>query len=98
MYPGTTWARITNRFLWGCDADGDIGVVGGEKTHTLTTSELPAHSHGSVYSGNASGTKTHSWLASGGSNMAYGTVSAGSGAAHNNMPPYIQVAIWRRTA
>ena len=98
MFPGTTWVRITNRFLWGCDADGDIGVTGGEKTHTLTVNELPAHSHGSVYSGNVSGTKTHAWLASGGSAMAYGTINAGGGAAHNNMPPYIQVSIWRRTA
>lgn len=98
MFPGTTWVRITNRFLWGCDADGDIGVIGGEKTHTLTVNELPAHSHGSVYSGNVSGTKTHGWLASGGSAMAYGTINTGGGAAHNNMPPYIQVSIWRRTA
>jgi hypothetical protein len=26
------------------------------------------------------------------------TESAGGGQAHNNMPPYIQVAVWRRTA
>lgn len=98
MYPGTTWERIVNRFLWACDENGDIGTVGGEKTHTLTVNELPAHTHGSVYSGNASGTKTHAWLASGGSAMAYGTISTGGGQAHNNMPPYIQVSIWRRTA
>jgi hypothetical protein len=98
MYPGTTWVRIENAFLWGCDADGAIGTTGGEKTHTLTVNELPSHNHGSVYSGNASGTKTHAWLASGGSNMAYGTVATGGGQAHNNMPPYIHVSIWRRTA
>ena len=98
MYPGTTWTRITNAFLWACDANGTIGQTGGEKSHTLTVNELPSHSHGSVYSGNVSGTKTHSWMASGGSNMAYGTVAAGGGEAHNNMPPYIQVSIWRRTA
>jgi hypothetical protein len=95
---GGTWERIENAFLWGVDSSGTIGQTGGEKTHTLTVSELPAHSHGSVYSGNAAGTKTHAWLASGGSSMAYGTVSTGSGAAHNNMPPYVQVSIWRRTA
>jgi hypothetical protein len=95
---GGTWVRIENAFLWGCDADGAIGTTGGEKTHALTVNELPSHSHGSVYSGNASGTKTHAWLASGGSAMAYGTVAAGGGAAHNNMPPYVQVSIWRRTA
>lgn len=98
LYPGTTWVRISNRFLWACDEDGDIGVVGGEKEVTLTEEQIPAHTHGSVYSGNVSGTKTHGWLASGGSNMAYGTVSAGGGKAHNNMPPYIHVSVWRRTA
>ena len=97
MYPGTTWERIENAFLWGVDENGSIGATGGEKTHKLTTDELPSHSHGSVYSGNVSGTKTHSWIASGGSNMAYGTVATGGGAAHNNMPPYVQVSIWRRT-
>ena len=95
---GGTWVRIKNAFLWGCDEDGEIGITGGEKTNTLTANEMPAHSHGSVYSGNVTGSKTHSWLASGGTNMAYGTVSAGGGQAHNNMPPYVQVSIWRRTA
>ena len=95
---GGTWVRIENAFLWGCDGSGTIGQTGGEKTHTLTVNELPAHSHGSVYSGNVSGTKTHAWLASGGTSMAYGTVATGGGQAHNNMPPYIQVSMWRRTA
>lgn len=98
MYPGTTWVRLVNTFLWGCDANGGIGTTGGEKTHTLTVNELPTHTHGAVYSGNADGTKTHAWLASGGSAMAYGTIETGGGAAHNNMPPYTQVSIWRRTS
>lgn len=97
MYAGTKWTRVRNTFLWACDEDGEIGLAGGEKTHLLTADELPVHSHGAVYSGNASGTKTHAWLASGGSSMAYGTVDTGGGKAHNNMPPYVQVAIWRRT-
>lgn len=98
MYPGTTWVRITNRFLWGCDADGDVGVVGGEKTVTLTVNQIPAHSHGSVYSQHAAGTKSQAWYTTAGTNLAYGVVETGGGAAHNNMPPYIQVSIWRRTA
>lgn len=97
MYPGTTWVRIQNAFLWACDPEGAVGITGGAKEVTLTTEQIPAHSHGSVYSGNVSGTKTHTWLASGGSNMAYGTVSTGGGKAHNNMPPYVQVSVWRRT-
>lgn len=98
MYAGTTWVRIANRFLWGCDADGDVGVIGGEKTHTLTANEIPSHNHGGTYTNAGTAAKTHAWLASGGSAMAYDTVNAGGGAAHNNMPPYIQVSIWRRTA
>jgi hypothetical protein len=95
---GGTWARIENAFLWGVDSSGTIGQTGGEQTHTLTVDELPAHSHGSVYSQNASGTKTLPWYSGSGDKLAYGTVSTGGGAAHNNMPPYIQVSIWRRTA
>lgn len=98
MYPGTTWARLSGGFLWAVDANGTIGQTGGAREVTLTVNQLPQHSHGSVYSGNAAGTKTHAWLASGGTAMAYGTVEAGGGQAHNNMPPYIQVSIWRRTA
>jgi hypothetical protein len=95
---GGTWVRLTGGFLWASQAGDTIGQTGGESEHTLTVDELPSHTHGSVYSGNASGTKSHAWLASGGSSMAYGTVATGGGAAHNNMPPYIQVSIWRRTA
>ena len=98
MYPGTTWVRITNAFLWACDADGDIGVTGGEKTVTLTANQIPAHNHGGTYTNAGSAAKTHAWLASGGSAMAYDTVNAGGGQAHNNMPPYIHVSVWRRTA
>lgn len=99
---GGTWTRIVNTFLWACDANGDIGVTGGEKTHVLTTAEIPSHSHGAVYSGNATGTKNLPWLSTGvlgtGDKLAYAAIATGGGAAHNNMPPYTQVAIWRRTA
>ena len=98
MYPGTTWVRMVNTFLWGCDENGGIGTTGGEKTVTLTASQIPAHNHGGTYTNAGTATKTHAWLASGGSAMAYDTVNAGGGAAHNNMPPYTQVSIWRRTA
>lgn len=99
---GGTWVRIENAFLWGCDANGGIGTTGGEKTHKLTTAEMPSHSHGAVYSGNATGTKNLPWLSTGvlgtGDKIAYSAIATGDGAAHNNMPPYVQVSIWRRTA
>ena len=94
---GGTWTRITNTFLWAVDANGDVGVTGGEKTVTLTEAQMPKHDHGGTYT-NAGTARTHAWLASGGSAMGYDTVEAGGGQAHNNMPPYIQVSVWRRTA
>jgi hypothetical protein len=95
---GGTWTRMTDGFLWASKATDIIGQTGGEKTHTLTVDELPEHNHGGTYTNGGDATKTHAWLASGGSAMAYESVDAGGGQAHNNMPPYIQVSIWRRTA
>lgn len=95
---GGTWTRITNAFLWACDAEGTIGQTGGEKTHTLTVNELPEHNHGSVYSQHANGPKAYAWYTESGTSVAYGSVSTGGGQAHNNMPPYVQVSMWRRTA
>lgn len=95
---GGTWVRISNSFLWAVDASGTIGQTGGEKTHKLTVAELPAHNHGGTYTNAGTASKTHAWLASGGSAMAFEAVSTGAGEAHNNMPPYIQVSVWRRTA
>lgn len=95
---GGTWVRLTGGFLWASQAGDTIGQTGGEKTVTLTEKQIPSHNHGGTYTNAGSATKTHAWLASGGSSMAYDTVNTGGGEAHNNMPPYIQVSIWRRTA
>lgn len=100
---GGTWVRIENAFLWGCDENGGIGTTGGEKTHTLTVNELPTHTHTVAVANTASGSNAASNMARYNSNASsyIGSVvstSTGGGAAHNNMPPYIQVSIWRRTA
>ena len=44
--------------------------------------------------------KIYAWDAGNfdGSAMGYDSVEVGGGKAHNNMPPYIQVSVWRRTA
>ena len=58
---------------------------------------MPKHTHGGTYT-NAGTARTHAWLTSNGNAMGYDSVEAGGGEAHNNMPPYIQVSVWRRTA
>ncbi len=95
---GGTWVRMQDGFLWASRPTDTIGQTGGEKTVTLTEAQLPSHSHGSVYSQHATGTKSQAWYTTAGSSLAYGTVATGGGQAHNNMPPYIQVSMWRRTA
>lgn len=94
---GGTWTRIQNAFLWATTSSGTIGQTGGEQTVTLTEAQMPKHNHGGTYT-NAGTARTHAWLTSNGSAMGYDSVEAGSGEAHNNMPPYIQVSVWRRTA
>lgn len=101
---GGTWTRINNRFLWACDEFGVIGAQGGEANHTLTVEELPSHNHGSYYSGfpgieddSGAATKQYAWYTTAGSNVAYGWLDTGGGKSHNNMPPYIHIAAWRRT-
>ena len=98
LYPGTTWTRIYGAFPWFTDSAGQIGTTGGERNVTLTVDQIPVHSHGSVYSQHAAGTKSQAWYTTAGTSLAYGAVETGGGAAHNNMPPYIQLSAWRRTA
>jgi hypothetical protein len=106
---GGTWTRIENAFLWASTASDTIGVTGGEKTHTLTVNEMPRHKHnvGAYKSTDGNGSVLDSYTALvGTSNGAdttskyytSGTLLSGGSQPHNNMPPYIQVSVWRRTA
>ena len=106
---GGTWTRIENAFLWASSASDTIGVTGGEETHTLTVNEMPRHKHnvGAYKSTDGNGATIDAYTAlvssSNGSdttNKYYtsGTLSVGNSQPHNNMPPYIQVSVWRRTA
>lgn len=84
------------------DADFDTAEeTGGAKTHTLTTSELPSHTHtASVIRGGGGPAGADFGAKEGGpvdSNTAT-TNSTGSGQSHNNLQPYIVVYMWKRTA
>lgn len=85
-----------------------VGERGGQYFNTLTEAQMPSHYHrGLRYSGNdkkiqmnSGGSQYNlSWGGSGsdGDDEIY-TESKGSGEAHNNMPPYLAVYIWQRTA
>lgn len=100
-----TWERIKDKFLLSAGDAYTAGSVGGEATHTLTVDELPPHAHKAAnYAGITgwSGNSPHNFL----SNDATSYINAtnimssevGGGAAHNNMPPYLVVYAWQRTA
>ncbi len=42
---GGQWEKIEGRFLLGADTARGAGTTGGNASHTLTTAQLPAHSH-----------------------------------------------------
>lgn len=105
-FTGTYWLPIYNRFLLGAGDTYKAGTMGGEATHTLTRSEIPNHYH-DEYLGNDGGSDSAPSGYSGWPNVAYTsnktwwatgskTSAAGGDGAHNNMPPYLAVYMWRR--
>ena len=119
IWAGTTWEQFAaGRTLVGLDtSDADFNTVGmmdGEKEHTLTIDQIPAHGHGMAhthsYTGPNTGSwktgtngKSHTWCTSAGGKTSGGaskttTDNAGGGSAHNNLQPYIVVYMWKRVS
>lgn len=102
---GGTWAAIcAGTFLVAAGTDYEAGSTGGSETHTLTTAEMPSYNL-DIYFGTTKLYYLQTTAAQGagmgglaGSGSAFNAKSGGSGAAHNNMPPYLAVYMWRRTA
>lgn len=96
---GGTWEQLKDRFLLGAGDTYSNGATGGAATVTLTTSQIPSHTHTvysrSVYSGGGS---YIGFCNEANSTSSYVTGSRGGGEAHNNMPPYLTVYMWKRVA
>ena len=77
------------------------GSSGGEIAHTLTVDEMPNHRHNvkqvhsnSTYAGDTKASVDPTETSTKGYNKE--TTSTGGGLAHNNMPPYLAVYMWKR--
>lgn len=103
IYFGGRWEQIKDTFILACGDKYKNGETGGESEHQLTIDEIPSHSHGQVVTaGNSNGEGERIDYDSDGRSAGYpqgvNTYSAGGDKAHNNMPPYIAVYVWKRTA
>ena len=109
---GGTWEQLKDRFLLGAGNSYAAGSTGGEAEHTLTKLEMPTHYHNAYCLGlNGSYTAPAYFATLNKGSYTYNyqnttpntetvatTTSEGSGEAHNNMPPYIAVYIWKRVS
>lgn len=97
---GGTWVQLKDRFLLGAGSTYTNGNTGGAAEVTLTLEQIPSHNHRlyskATYSGGGS-LLAHCESASSG-DYSYTTANRGGGKAHDNMPPYLVVYMWKRTA
>ena len=87
---------LTDRFVIHADADSggtnDVGDTGGSSTHTLSTAEMPSHTH-SVTAYQVSGTGTNWGNNANATNVQTLTTNAeGGGGAHTNRDRYYALA------
>lgn len=104
---GGTWEQLKDRFLLGAGDSYSAGSTGGEATHTLTVDEMPSHYHSYAHNilmdiGTHGGwgssiitVPSDTYLAQ--PNNSSSSVIGGS-KAHNNLPPYLTIYMWKRIA
>ena len=95
---GGTWVQIKDRFLLGAGSSYASGSTGGEASHVLSEDEMPRHQH-TIYGAfrNNFAVQPVADGAQGWNAATSETSYTGKNVAHNNMPPYYTVHIWRRT-
>ena len=105
---GGTWEQIKDRFLLSAGSSYSAGSTGGAATHKLTTNEMPNHKHQIMADSEPASTASNAAyvLTDHKSVSSIGTSyrdlnyfnSAGGSQAHNNMPPYLTVYMWKRVS
>lgn len=100
-----TWEKIEDTFLLAAGTKYKNGSTGGEDAHVLTINEMPKHSHKMKYDSvgwtaikQSSGTNGIVEYNKSSYDGQYSTEEVGNGNAHNNMPPYLAVNMWKRIA
>jgi hypothetical protein len=104
-YIGGTWTAIEGKFLLAQSEDHTAGETGGAETVTLTVDELPSHRHGMdnylIDDGTEQKTGWNGFTMRG-KEVAIAelvkTRAVGGDMPHENMPPYLVVYMWERTA
>lgn len=106
LFGGTWVAWGTGRVPVGVDAaDSDFLAsekTGGEKTHTLTTAEMPSHTHNNyvkrtnITINNSGNTHISCHSSNVGASAGSNIRNTGGDASHNNLQPYITCYMWKR--
>lgn len=105
---GGTWEQIKDTFLLSAGDDYAAGQTGGEAEHILTVNEMPSHTHQmktdlDVDDYNITWPAWTEWTSGWTqypfeqTNSPTHVTSTGGDMAHNNMPPYLTVYMWKRT-
>ena len=98
---GGTWEQLKDKFLLGAGNTYSNGSTGGEATHTLSENEMPNHNH-KARTVKSNGSGPGSTISTNDSWSFYvessETSFTGGNQPHNNMPPYLVVYMWKRTA
>lgn len=100
-----TWEKIENVFLLASGSSFSLGSTGGEINHTLSLEEIPSHNH--TYLRNKilyaeatseSGTTLGTTSTTNNQKTYAQTFYNGGSQAHNNMPPYLAVNVYKRVS
>lgn len=90
-----TWEKIQGRFLWASNTAHPAGNTGGSETVALEDNNMPYHAI--MDKENSAGGWGAQFVAVPSGNYVMGAKGTNA-TPHENMPPYLSVDMWRRTA